>query len=497
MRKSLGTLIAIFLILALLPSIPKALAVFDFRVLASPSSRTTTPGGVVEYLVEVDLLSPPSKEVQLLVSPWTLELEGFTFTWSVSSGFPPFSAILRVAVSPLKPPGTYTIPISGHNPEVGFRGKSVKLTVLPAVPTTDWELSNPTLTPSAPKVGDSVTFKVRLRALGTTSPYPQAVKIVAILDGTAISGGTINYPGPTGLMMTVSSTPPWKAKEGAHTITWIVDPSPYGYDDPNRFNNEVSLPFTVEPIIKPFDFSLSVIPDSRTIKAGESTTYSVEVSLEEGEAQPVSLSLSGFPSGVTYSFDPAESVPTFISTLEIGTLSNTPVGTYELVISASGGGKVKKAEITLIVTSPIEKDFKISVNPSTQTITPSQSITYFVDIEPIGGFDSSVELAVSGLPAKASASFNPASDVPAFSSKLTVVTDSSTPPGTYVLTIFASGGGKTHSITATLIIQEIKAPEAQFDLLKLLLKENNLLLIVLGVIIVILLALLIRKRRRS
>ncbi|MEM3754674.1 MAG: hypothetical protein QXE19_03200, partial [Candidatus Bathyarchaeia archaeon] len=259
--------------------------------------------------------------------------------------------------------------------------------------------------------------------------------------------------------------------------------------------NEVSLSFTVGPIVKPFEFDLSVNPNTQTIIAGESTTYSIEVILKEGEAQPVLLSLSGFPSGVTYAFDPVEANPTFSSILRINTLSNAPIGTYELIISASGGGKVKTAKVVLIIKAPIEKDFKISVNPSSQTIIQSQSTSYFIDIEPVGGFDSLIELALSGLPTEASASFSPTSNVPPFSSKLTIATGSLTPAGTYVLTIYASGGGKTHSITVNLIIQEKERPEAQLNVLELLFKGYNLLLIVLIAIIVILLALLIKKRR--
>jgi len=400
----------------------------------------------------VDLLEGPSEEIQLLVSPMSIELTGFSFSWSTNRGFPPFIAILSVSVSPTKAPGTYRIPITGFHPRVGFRTVNVLLTVLSAIPTTDWELFNPTLTPSSPKVGDAVTFKVGLRTLSTTSPYPQAVRVVAILDGRIISGGTITYPGPTGQIMIVSSTPPWIAEEGTHTITWIVDPSPYSYNDPNRLNNEVSLSFTVGPKVKPFEFDLSVTPNEQTIKAGESTTYLITVTLKEGETRPVKLTLSGFPSGITYTFDPIESSPTFTSTLKIDTTTNTPTGTYKLVILASGEGKTKTIGIVLIITSPIEKDFKISINPLTQTIFQSQSTSYLIDITPVGGFDSLVELAISGLPAKATASFSQASGIPAFSSRLTISTDASTPAGTYVLTIFASGGGKTHSITVDLII---------------------------------------------
>jgi len=74
-----------------------------------------------------------------------------------------------------------------------------------------------------------------------------------------------------------------------------------------------------------------------------------------------------------------------------------------------------------------------------------------VQIIPLNGFNSDVSMSVSGLPAGATAAFNP-SVVTGGSgwTVLSVTTASSTPTATYPLVITATGGGKTHSNTVGL-----------------------------------------------
>src|SRR5437867_3857497 len=59
---------------------------------------------------------------------------------------------------------------------------------------------------------------------------------------------------------------------------------------------------------------------------------------------------------------------------------------------------------------------------------------------------------IRGLPAGASASFNPASISTAGSSTLNVTTGSSTAPGSYPLTITATSGALTHTANVTLVV---------------------------------------------
>ena len=126
---------------------------------------------------------------------------------------------------------------------------------------------------------------------------------------------------------------------------------------------------------------------------------------------------------------------------------STPVGTYTITITVSGGGKMHTATVTLVVGS--SPDFSLSVSPPSQTVTQGGSTPYTVSLTAQNGFNSSVTLSASGLPIGASASFSPNPIIPTSSSTMSISTSASTPVGTYTITITASGGGKTHSSQVT------------------------------------------------
>ncbi|MGW3359847.1 hypothetical protein ACWDFL_31245 [Streptomyces bungoensis] len=64
----------------------------------------------------------------------------------------------------------------------------------------------------------------------------------------------------------------------------------------------------------------------------------------------------------------------------------------------------------------------------------------------------SVSLSASGLPSGATASFNPSSVTAGGSSTLAVATASSTPAGTYNITVIGTGASATHTATHTLTV---------------------------------------------
>jgi hypothetical protein len=96
-----------------------------------------------------------------------------------------------------------------------------------------------------------------------------------------------------------------------------------------------------------------------------------------------------------------------------------------------------------------QPDFSLAASPASQTVGRGASADYTVSVSRTGGFADSVTLSVGGLPAGTSASFAPN---PADSSTLTVTTSSTTPAGTYPLTITGTGGATTHSTSATLVV---------------------------------------------
>ena len=96
-------------------------------------------------------------------------------------------------------------------------------------------------------------------------------------------------------------------------------------------------------------------------------------------------------------------------------------------------------------------NFSLSISPSTVTLhRGGGTATYTVTITRSGGFSSTVQLSVSGLPSGTTGSFsaNPATT----SSTLTLNVSSSTAKGSYTFTVSGTGGtpAVTHTATATL-----------------------------------------------
>jgi hypothetical protein len=102
--------------------------------------------------------------------------------------------------------------------------------------------------------------------------------------------------------------------------------------------------------------------------------------------------------------------------------------------------------------SVAQPDFSLSASPSRQTVTQGASTTFTVTVTATNGFTGTVAFSATGLPAGATASYNPASVSTSGDSTLTVATASNTPTGTFTLTTTGSGGSLTHAVTVTLVV---------------------------------------------
>jgi hypothetical protein len=120
-----------------------------------------------------------------------------------------------------------------------------------------------------------------------------------------------------------------------------------------------------------------------------------------------------------------------------------------MTVSGTSGKIVRTMYITLIVVSP--PSFTQGVSTASQTVTRGGAATYNIGLTPTANFTSNVSLSVSGVPSRATATFSPklATD----SSTLTIKTSTTTPKGTFKLTITGVGGGVTCKTTVTLIVK--------------------------------------------
>jgi hypothetical protein len=204
------------------------------------------------------------------------------------------------------------------------------------------------------------------------------------------------------------------------------------------------------------DFSISASPASQTVLQTASTSYTVTVTPSGGFNDTITLSASGLPAGATATFNPPTIASSGSSTMTV-TTSSTPVGSYTITITGTSPTVTHSTAVTLVVNPA--GDFSISATPPSQSVTAGNSVTYSVTVTPSNGFNSTVTFSVSGLPAGASASFNPQSVAGSGSSTMTVTTSAATPAGSYTLTITGSGGNRTHSTTVTLLVNASPFPD--------------------------------------
>src|SRR5439155_25412785 len=84
----------------------------------------------------------------------------------------------------------------------------------------------------------------------------------------------------------------------------------------------------------PSTLSLHLSPSSATVVTGASTTTTVSFTASRGVAdQPVELSASGLPAGVTASFSPPSPDAGATSTLTVATAKTSPGGVFHIAVN--------------------------------------------------------------------------------------------------------------------------------------------------------------------
>ncbi|QKV80677.1 hypothetical protein [Amycolatopsis sp. Hca4] len=97
-------------------------------------------------------------------------------------------------------------------------------------------------------------------------------------------------------------------------------------------------------------------------------------------------------------------------------------------------------------------DFSIAASPTSGSVNAGSSATATISTAVTAGAAGTVSLSATGLPSGAAASFNPASVTAGGSSTLTITTSSSTPAGTYPITITGTEGPVSHATSYALTV---------------------------------------------
>jgi len=174
----------------------------------------------------------------------------------------------------------------------------------------------------------------------------------------------------------------------SHTLHLVL-----GGTDVSVFTAESTTPGSVFDIPLPVrpcpDFILTASPSSQSTPAGGVLQFQVLAEGSNGFNQPLALSLSGAPAGLTHSFQPNPLYPGSQSLLTITTESQTAPGNYPLTITAMGGGITHTATVTVevrpFIPGFLEKSFSQAQAYPGQEIAMTLSLknnseTIFLDI---------------------------------------------------------------------------------------------------------------------
>jgi uncharacterized protein (TIGR03437 family) len=202
------------------------------------------------------------------------------------------------------------------------------------------------------------------------------------------------------------------------------------------------------------DFSVGVSPSSQTVVAGQQVVYTVTVSSAGGFNSAVALTCAGLPTGVSCSsFSPASVTPSptaaATSALTVSAAANATAGTAAFTVAGTSGTTTRSGTAALVVGPGL--DFSLSASPASQSVSPGSTATYTVTIAAIGGFNSAVSLACTGLPAGVSCAFSANPAMPG-TGTLTVSTPASMSSRNLSFTVGGTSGSLSHSTAVTLTV---------------------------------------------
>jgi subtilase family serine protease len=200
-------------------------------------------------------------------------------------------------------------------------------------------------------------------------------------------------------------------------------------------------------------FTLTSSATSISVAAGASKTLTLTTTPNSTFNASVTLTIAGLPAGLTAQFLPASLVASSGAEVTILTLSaaaNVAALAYPITLTATGGGVTQHQVVTVNVPG-----FSLTPNASSVTVSSTAKGMLKVTTAALGGFNSSVALSISGLPAGITLRFSPqtlGSPGTGFST-ITLSKAAGATSGTSHFTVTAKAGSFTHSAIVGLTVK--------------------------------------------
>ena len=395
----------------------------DFVIKAEPDTQIVQAGLSTNYNV---ILTSQNG----FASPCSLSVAGLpagaTAGFNPNPTTPTDTSVMTVGTTAgVTPPGTYQMIITAFQFSKAFiqHKDTVFLKVTPAVDfTIDAKPDTQTV-----QEGNSANYDVILTSLnGFASPCSLSVTGLPAGASPSFNPNPMTPTSPPDTSDLTVSTTAGVTPTGIYKLFITAKQISKGLI---QHSDSVFLKVTPKP-----DFTIQVKPDTQEVQFGDLVNSNVILTSLYGFANPCTLSVTGLPANASVSFNPNPVTPTDTSVMTVTTAGTTPLGTYNLTVTAA---ELSKALVQHSVQVVLKVTYQ--VNPDTQEVQAGDSVQFDVIIPGAKGIPpTSYALTVDGLPLHATGAFDPNPVSPPDTSVLTIQTQTITPGGTYRLTITAT-----------------------------------------------------------
>jgi serine protease AprX len=207
------------------------------------------------------------------------------------------------------------------------------------------------------------------------------------------------------------------------------------------------------------DFKLVASRTTFTVYRSRSAVGQLNLLPINGFSEPVILTATGQPGGlsVVFSQNPVPSGATTVN-MEVAADERAANGTFTLTLTSTYSPPNATSVIRQTAVTVTVADFNLQASPGSQTIKVGGTTTYLLILTITQGFADRVAVSVQGLPSGASSTLSTAGNTLQLGPGTTTITlqivaSSNVKPGTYTLTIIASGGDIIHSQMVELTVR--------------------------------------------
>ena len=244
----------------------------------------------------------------------------------------------------------------------------------------------------------------------------------------------------------------------ANSISAWIDPNGQVFEF-NKGNNAAQIAITVPDLALETTLAKEVYAPGETVMvSGKITNLSPRTILdlilttEVKDADGVQVftdrkSIPGINQSSTVQLDSSWS-----------TSANSPEGIYTIYQNLQGGASTRK-----IIALKADQDFSVAGQAIHQKAETGEAIQYKLTLAPVRGFSGEVSLSLRDCPSGYTASFSPNPIYLAAApveTTLILIPTSQGKSGSYTITIFASGGGRSHSLALGLNLTDFQMAAA-------------------------------------